>query len=506
MESLDSDKRFVAQVIPTGGGKTARVIFEALMAGGRVVYLTATKGLQDQAIKEFKSIGLTAVKGKSNYKCPIYGDCQKGHASRCPNVASPGTFISDCDYDKAYFKALHGELVITNYTYWIMNNAYGRGLGKFDLLVLDEAHMAEEELAGALQIYLGFYDIHEVLEMACPFIVDEPKEWRAFAIKALPRAEQLYSELKHRVERTFAPKPTWLKDLLHLKNLVRKLTMLSRINHHDWIADVYEDKGFILDPIVPGEYAESWLFLGIPKVLLVSATIRLKTLKILNISNGSDRTDPRRAYDFMEYPSPFPVERCPIYQLECQRVDNKCRTPESLRQWIMRADQIIDRRSDRKGIFHTGSYIRRNIYCDHSEHVENLLTNWKGDITTEVVSQFKMMHPPTTLVSPSVTMGYDFPYADSEYSIIGKIPFPDRSNKIVAARELHDNEYSAYKAFQTLEQMCGRDMRAEDDRSEVFIIDDHGEWFVKRYKHLATKGFLARYQRTGVLPRPAEKL
>jgi ATP-dependent DNA helicase DinG len=91
--------------------------------------------------------------------------------------------------------------------------------------------------------------------------------------------------------------------------------------------------------------------------------------------------------------------------------------------WVGLIDRILDARGDRKGIIHTTSFERARYLQQYSRHSGRLLLNESRN-TRDVVSAFKSTQRPMVLVSPSVTTGYDFPYAECEFQVIGKVPYP----------------------------------------------------------------------------------
>jgi len=105
-----------------------------------------------------------------------------------------------------------------------------------------------------------------------------------------------------------------------------------------------------------------------------------------------------------------------------------------------------------------------------------------------------------------VVTGWDFPYQQCEYQIIGKIPFPDARRKVDKARREKDPDYSCCMAMQNLVQTCGRGMRYPDDQCENMIIDDHFVWFVRKYAKYAPQWWLNAVQTVKTIPEPPERL
>src|SRR6185369_10618035 len=125
------------------------------------------------------------------------------------------------------------------------------------------------------------------------------------------------------------------------------------------------------------------------------------------------------------------------------------------KQWVNLIDRILQARPDRKGIVHTTSFERANFLKMHSQHSARLLLN-ESKNTKEVVAMFKMAKQPLILVSPSMTTGYDFPYTQCEFQVIGKIPFPDLRTKAAKVRSDRNKEWQGYMAAQQLVQSSGR--------------------------------------------------
>ena len=174
---------------------------------------------------------------------------------------------------------------------------------------------------------------------------------------------------------------------------------------------------------------------------------------------------------------------------------------------MRRIDQIISARLDRKGIIHTTSYERRNLVLTYSEHRAIMLANDSNNTRT-TVERFRRAAPPSVLVSPSLTTGWDLPYEDCEYAIIGKIPFPDTRSPITKARTEEDEDYGPYTAMQIIVQASGRGMRSAEDQCEVFILDENWRWFWPKYKKFAPKWFAESVRRRPPLtiPNPLPKL
>ncbi len=507
LEIIDLDKRFLGQVQPTGSGKSLTYMAAGYISGARTIILTSTKALQSQLTADFAEIGLTAIRGMNSYECKVAtedqrrrvtvdeGPCHFGYS--CP-LRQEG-----CLYYDQVRRAKNAKLVVTNYDYWMAINRYSDpeegGIGTFELLVLDEAHAAPGELADFCTITIEREDIEGLLGEPWPAEVSwVTEEWKAWAVPVTMRARNRYEELleESRVKRLESGQtPSALvRELRRLSGLVRKLEEVAALQGK-WIGEV--DKGVLtLAPLWAMGYAERFLFVGIGRVVLTSATIRPRTLDMLGI--------PQDTSSFVEYPSTFPIASRPIIHVPTARITFRS-TEADMRQWTARIDQIIRARQDRKGIIHTVSYTRRNQVLSVTKFRDQMFSH-DSHTARSAVEAFKRASPPAVLVSPSMVTGYDFPYETCEYMIVGKIGFMDTRSAIEKARSEDDKEYVAYEAMQQLVQACGRGMRAEDDRCQVMVIDDNAKWFVPKNQHFAPKWFSDAWVWGNTVPKPLEKL
>ena len=494
---LTSTKRVKAADSPTGSGKSGVAALIMGVTKKPTAILTESKGLQDQLATELAGMGAVVLKGRANYECGLRdgATCEDGYSGKCPQRGS-----HMCPYSQAEMRAAGSSIVILNYDKWTASQKSGFGLKHIQQLMCDEAHSSYDAVSRAMQVQFYDREVSEVLQIDWPDIVDDMTVWRDWAREYRPIAIALWEQAKRKVEDAADPKPSWIRDLTHKRMLMKRLGTLAICNPDHWIVDVFTNKegkqaGYQFDPIRPGRYAEAVLFNGLESIYMLSATLRPKTMAQLHIAQGS--------YDFFEVPSNFDPKHCPVYWMPTQPVDSK---HPQLHKLLLRIDQIIGRRKDRKALIQTVSFDLRDRIFESSQFSSLMMMNRRGENINDIVGAFKSAPGGTILISPSVSTGFDFPYSECEYQIICKVPFPDSRSKIIKARQADDKEYGPYSAMTKLVQSCGRGMRAADDRCEVFILDDNIEWFRKRYAHLAPKWFKTWFKPITQLPQPPEKL
>ncbi len=516
LELVADELRFSSLSAPTGTGKSLIYMAMSKIMGVRTLILTGTKGLQGQLLGDFTESGLVDMRGQSNYRCIAldehlinYGrpgsGCNEGpcHVGIFCNLRDDG----DCLYYSAQDRAKEADIVVTNYAYWLTLGRHSNPdiLGKFDLLIMDEAHGAPEWLSNFCAVSLDSNEIQSLLGLKLPPLDEGVEIWSSWARDAQRVAGDAYQETKAQLE---SSKQSATKRMLRLMELQRDLRELGNASHWkqsetpkkdarmpglhtDWVAENTK-RGIKFSPVWAHAYAEPYLFRGIPRIILSSATMTSATCRYLGI--------PGTKYRNYEAGGGFDPKRRPFTYLPTVRVDRKMVEGE-VRMWINKIDRIIGSRLDRKGIIHTRSYARANEIKERSKYGHLMLTHsWKD--MASVVERFRDSEQSFILVSPSLEEGFDFPYDSCRYQIIAKVPFVDNRNPLVKARAASDKSYLNHITALSITQMIGRGMRAADDWCESFIVDDHWSWFSRAAIKEFPQWFKKAWKRSSGIPEP----
>lgn len=498
--------QYLGLSVPTGSGKSLTGLLLANQArkrveddesgkitavGVRTAILTATKGLTRQYIKDARGMGGREARGQNNFYCLLNesltveeGPCRFG--VRC-------NLLMDCPYYRHVRKAIDAPLVITNYAYWLAQTNHSSGLGKFDLVICDEAHLAFGALEGFLTIYLSRFDTQSV-GLVVPGEVNITHEgWRQWAARSREKvdtsARLMQDEVATKHKRqglSESSVPTALAATVRrYGTLSKRLEGISGITD-DWIIQ-RAGNGIKFTPKWVAEYSHHLFHpQKTPKIMLMSAILSPRTADYLGVPENRE---------WIEERSFFPPENTPIWHIPTARINYRTDGTE-MRLWVSRIDQIIKRRLDRKGIIFTVSYERARLLMANSRYKGIMFTHGTRDVS-RVVDMFKEADPPAVLVSPSVTTGYDFPMQDqSQYIIVGKLPYPITADPVAKARHQDDVDWSSYLTMETLVQSAGRMTRSAKDRCEVFVVDDNVKWFLPRFAKFAPEWFVARYRGT----------
>lgn len=480
--TVTTDKRFIAQCGPTGFGKTGYAVASAILLGGRAIYNTASKSLQDQ-LSDDGFPGLSDMRGRQNFTCiesTSNASCSEGRIVGCRN--------SQCGYQISRQAFLQSTLGLTNYAYSLSSAIHSEGVGPASVLICDEAHQLVQEVCSAIEVRLNHHinnHLYNAFSSFPPY--GKPiASWRTWAKFLLPKVQSHLKLVKESNNH---------KGLVAVDALAFSIERLANVPE-SWILEEGRDETLI-SPLWPTDHTHKYLFRDIPKILLVSATVVPKTLQLLGVKEEDSL--------FLSQDHTFDANRCPVYLFGSCRVDHKM----SDGQWqevMGRMDTLIDQRQHLKGLIHTVSYRLQDDILRSTRHRSIMFAPKKASELKAAIEEYRKAKAPAILISPSITTGYDFPYSQAEFQIIVKIPFIDTRPPVMKARVEADPEYANYLTAQTLTQEIGRIMRAEDDRGETTILDQHANWFIKKHRDLFPPWFLRQVRYANELPVPPPAL
>ena len=443
----------------------------AKLSGMRSGVLTSTKGLQDQFLADFHRIGFRDIRGQNAYPCILTpeaklrvdeGPCHSG--LKCPHRDS------GCIYYSELAGAGKSKFVVTNYAFWLTQSATGAamrpgGIGNMDLLIMDEA----DDAFGAIESYLSTHISVADCRAAGIRLPERDRHpstwtnWREWAHQELPAANYKERNMRQTIQQTGTLARISSEELIEhrrVRDTVRKLELV-RSSLGEWVWRTTGGGrsgggfGVLFSPVWPGRYS-NLIFGRAKKVLVMSATLTPKTADLLSISE-EDRV-------WVETESPFPAANTPTQHVKTIRVDHRA-TDVDMRAWVNRIDQIVERRADRKGLLLPVSYERGDYFYRNTRHRAITIMHESGGVV-EAVNKWRHAAPPSLLVSPSVTRGWDFPDDECRYIIIGKVPFPDGRDPLVKARREGDPDFAGYEAMQKIVQEAGRGTRSPTDWCE----------------------------------------
>ncbi len=464
-----SSFRFRGLCMPPGGGKSVVLVSSSLLSSpSRTLYLTVNKSLQNQLIEEHSDsdsgVRFFSLTGHSSYPCMkrrIGGLDFSSSASLDESECLDGP---NCQYWKDVRESLSYPYVVTNIANWISIAKVGHQdrFGKFDYLILDEAHNLEEVLCSLLKIEVDSQKVDSLIGIRIPSVTDPLSIWSTWARDTISHCEY---------EIQLATEQGEKRKVKRLNSLLSDLLIVSDIKK-DWIILplAYPKRGASLTPVFASEYAERYLFRGIEDVILSSATLTKDDFRYLGIN--------QKSFSLQDIDTGFDHRFRPFYYWPTVAVDYQM-VEGQIRQLMNRIDRVIRSRSSLgwKGLIHSISY-------KHSKTIEqysscDLLTHNKDNFRS-VLDNWLQSEEPDLIVSPVMQEGVDLKGDLCRYQIIFKNPTVDSRDPLVEARTKRDKKYRLYVAGKKIQQMVGRVYRGEKDAGETFIFDLHyGNWMQK---------------------------
>ena len=179
-----NDKYIYLLDAPTGSGKSLIAATVQRLIGKQMVYLCATKQLQDQILNDFSYARL--LKGRSSYICNKYRnmfpevsaeDCTNSKENPCPHD-------SECYYLKAKREAISAPLAVLNIAYFLSEANYIGTFTDIEYLTIDECDVMEDQLMNFIEVAITSKQLSE-LDIQPPKFKTKFESWVEWANEAL---------------------------------------------------------------------------------------------------------------------------------------------------------------------------------------------------------------------------------------------------------------------------------------------------------------------------------
>ena len=346
---------------------------------------------------------------------------------------------------------------MTNYHY-LMNLMRGQPGSGLDLLVGDEAHLAESIFRDhrtlryatlGSRLGIGLIEHQKAINFLEKHISKYYDDEREAAKLDLEEDDNDVVEAKLTEKE---------KRNIRIKRLYRGIETLTGRKKDDWICVIEPKKSNLL--IIP--IRNYW-----PAVrgLYLSATIFDPMV-----------TEPFGRTAYIRLPSTFPAANRPVISLDGGRLSFKA-TPETWTGMYNLLDTVISQMGNRQGIIHTPSYKMAETILTTSRYSAIMETHGSGG-RDEAVANFKLKKK-QILVSPAVAEGVDFPGDECEWQIIPKLPFPDLQDIVSSSIYKATPGLTDVTVARKIVQMAGRGVRSETDTCTTFILDTNFRWFYR---------------------------
>ncbi|HZB15991.1 MAG TPA: helicase C-terminal domain-containing protein [Nitrososphaeraceae archaeon] len=524
---------------PAGFGKSPVAIALARYLGSSHI-CTATKDLQAQYSRDFPFI--REVKGKSNFICIIkdemgldetcnYGPCLKDDGYDCIyktklgdyKVQGEGTkyetveldhfaqkkYIDKmksqsriiqfdwkpCHYYHQKWIALKSSHTIYNYKYFLSDLFYSNNIQKRQLLVLDEAHTVESEVADFKSFAIFNEGIASFLpKLSIPYEKEYDIEtWIAFGTELREKLLIFIDKASTILEKNIEQYPFTEKNLIDAITKEKNLTTViedMRSNKDNWIVTNIEKaannqlRKVLVTPIDVSSYFKDILDKGSIS-LFMSATILSKDYLCKIGGIKSDQVKFIRVHE-----SNFPLKNRPIYLMNVAWLNAKTMN-QSLPAIANAVNNIMTTHKNEKGIIHTTSYsqlrfIKENISKENA--IRLIETGSKFD-RNEMLEKHYKSSKPTVIISPSLYLGVDLKDNLSRFQIIVKVPYADLTDRKISVMKQRDPNWYIWNAILKLVQAYGRSIRSKEDFANTYILDSSITFLLKQAKEMSPKWF-----------------
>jgi ATP-dependent DNA helicase DinG len=460
-QARDTHKKFVLLELPTGTGKSAVGIAAAKWAstwGSGGYILSTQKALTAQYMRDFASMGLVELRGRSSYDCRDFSsNCEVGASLRGKST----NVCLKCPYKVAKDRFVSQKIGVTNFDYFLAETLYSGQLPKRSMLVIDEGHILEQKLLGFTDFEISPFSLQKY-SVAIPTIKDgdivAATEWihdqmipaiDTF-IRAIPEDDVEQSEDRRQAE-----------------NLMRRMHRFVAGNQQEW-AFWTDGKRLVFRPLGAALYAQEYLFSRAEMVVIMSATIL--DFNVFRNTLGIDEND----CVCLAVPSEFLVENRPIFYrpLGSMNFQNKASTLPKIADAL---DKLLRAKPDVKGLIHTNSYEMNRLLTQAlvaAGHGSRIITHGSGGAEA-AIERHIMSNAPTVLCSPAMTEGLDLRDDLSRFQVVVKVPYPPFKDPYVVARRRLDKDWYSWQTAMRLIQATGRSVRSETDYAETYIVDSN---------------------------------
>ena len=539
-QALKSGFKHIFLEAPTGFGKSPVAIALARYLGSSHI-CTATKDLQAQYSRDFPFV--REVKGKSNFLCLVkcdtgleetceYGPCMKDDGYDCiyktrmtdykaegegtkyeiidldsfakkkyiDNMRSQSKIIDlewkPCHYYHQKWIAARSSHTIYNYKYFLSDLFYSGNIHRRKLLVFDEAHTVESEVAD-FRSFIIYRDalIHLIPKLQFPNKMEYNIEtWIDFGTELREELLKFIDKASDAVEDNKSYEPYTEKNLIDALTKEKNVAGLiedMKYNRNNWIVTNVEKNSsnqlrrVVLTPLNVSNYFNDILSMG-AVTLFMSATILSKNYLCKVIGLKPDQVQFIRVEQ-----SEFPVKNRPIYLMNIAWLNAKT-IGQSLPSIANAVNNIMSIHKNEKGIIHTTSYSQLQFIKDNisRENTARLIETGPMFDRNEILQKHSKTTKPTVLISPSLYLGVDLKDYLSRFQIIVKVPYPDLTDRKIAAMKQRDPKWYNWNTILRLVQAYGRSIRSKDDFANTYILDSSISYLIRNAREMLPKWFL----------------
>ena len=500
------EKKFFVLQAGTGVGKSAIGLTVAKFINNELSnnedysnganFLTTQKVLQKQYVKDFSREGMVSIESSANFNCRHHKQNTCAQSMRVLKTATKGsrfwnTCVFKCPYKNAKREFIDSEIGITNFPYFLAETNYARKILPKNILVIDEAHNAADELGKFIEIAITEKFSKDFLKISMPEMSTHKKAIDWINQEYFPKLVQKFQHMEKTLDDlNLSSKLSEFESLArqfelidkHLCKLRRFLEVHSRDNWTFTNVEAFGKKSRRIEfkPIDVAPFSENMLFSYGRKVILMSATIldKQKFCEMLGI--------PMDDCEFISIESPFETKKRPILYFPVGKMGYKD-IDSTLPKLKEAVEKIIENHKGEKGIVHCHTFKIANYL---NENVRSNRTLIHDSSNRELILKRHInSKKASVLLSPSMTEGIDLVGQASRFQIICKIPFPYLGDQLVKKRMNKWDWWYPMQTVKTIIQSVGRSVRNENDYAVTYILDGGWDYFYAKHRRLFPEDF-----------------
>jgi len=478
---------------PVGTGKSAIVssIIKYFDHKDRnSIILTPLKYLQDQYAEIFPEI--PNIKGRANYQCPAYKDCDASNAPCVPGgeCQASKTGKVHCPYYGIRRSALASPYFVSNFRYFLLakNMLLGGaksivGARKRDILIIDEAHTISDEILSVL----GFTLTPAMYGKALPKY-DTALQYVTVLQDSILHMEEQLDEFEMILDMAginpHAPFPENADlnpQVSHaLKNYQKFTAASEKINYflasilrgESWIPQLQSfgsgPQYVVFSPLRTADFIPAQLFAGFKKVFLLSGTFMQETEYAKEIGIGNEE----RMYTAITHP--FPVKNRQVYYADNVANMGFKQQTANIPKMVDTLIRLFDHYGEVRGVVFTVSGALQE------KLIQGLLAKRPGlesrimDATPNNKEEVLRKHaatPAAILFTTSMWQGVDLKDDLSRFQIFVKVPYASLGDARIKTLAKTDKSWYDIQAAKVICQGYGRSIRTETDYADTWILD-----------------------------------
>ncbi len=461
-------------------------------------FLTTQKILQDQYVSDFgSSDNMCSIKSSTNYQCKHYKKQSCSESMQMLRSADKSskffkTCTMSCHYKADKKKYTESTFGLTNFSYFMTDNAFNAKSKPRNLLVVDESHNIETEISKFVEVTVSERFSSHVLGLSWPSVTTHHQAVTWIKDVYFPKCR---AKIDH-IDKTLEKYKGLEQKIKEIGNLAKELDLLkSHAQKIEKFLDIQDPDNWVFEevaafgqkmrslsfkPIDISQYAKDNLFRMGRRVLMLSATILNKEAFC-----GSLGLDPDNVA-FISIPTPFPVENRPVLYFPVGNMGAD-HIDETLPKMLKMVKKILEEHPKEKGIIHAHTYKIAN-YLKANLRTDRLLIHDSTD-RDKILKAHLESSKSTVLLSPSMTEGVDLKGEASRFQIICKIPYPSLGDKIVRKRMNKWKWWYPLQTSKTVIQAIGRSVRSNEDYAVTYILDSDWERFYSRNQDMFPESF-----------------